>query len=253
MRTATLLAVATLVVLAGCTGGLPAGDATAVPSSTETLHVYVSDDPGAIDQFEHLNVRIAQLSVRAAAARDDHDDGDRHRHRHHGNWTSYDLHATTVDLTELRGANASLLHAVGVPSGEYTAVSVTVDGVNATLESGERADVRVPNDRLTVRTEFTVDGDDSTEFVVDAVVRERGDGYVLVPNVEASGADVEIRSRGCGCCEHENGGHYGSHDHGNDSHHGDGSHHRDHGHGNWSHHNDSHHHGTDSGDGCRHD
>lgn len=241
MRERTLLAVAVLVALAGCTGALPGGAADASASEGTSLHVYVSDDPGAIDQFEHVNVTITELSVRAATAREDHDDGDRHRHRHHGNWTSYDLNATTIDLTELRGANASLLHAVGVPDGEYTAVSVTVADVNATLAGGESADVRVPNDRLTVRTGFVVGGNESTEFVVDAVVRERDGGYVLVPNVEASGTDVEIRPRGeCDCCEHGDGGHHGGHDHENGSHHG-----------NWSH-DGSHHEGTESKDGCRH-
>lgn len=201
MRTA-YLALAVVVLLAGCAGGLPGGDA-----QESTLQVYVSDDPGAIDQFDHLNVTITELSVRAATPRGEHDDSGHHRHRHHGNWTTYDLNATTADLAELRGANASLLHAVGVPEGEYTAVAVTVSDVNATLKSGESADVRVPGDRLRVQKSFTVGGNESTSFVVDAVVRERDDGYVLKPNLDASGAEVEVRHHGgCDCCH---GGHHG--------------------------------------------
>ncbi|GAB7095682.1 hypothetical protein JCM30237_28360 [Halolamina litorea] len=237
MRTTSLLAVATLIVLAGCTGSVPGGVADTTEADGSSLHVYVSDDPGAIDRFEHVNVTITQLSVRSATAPDEHDDDGRHRHRHRGNWTSYDLNATTVDLTELRGANASLLHAVGVPAGEYDAVSVTVADVNATLEGGESADVVLPDERLTVRKPFTVGGDESTAFVVDAVVRERDGGYVLVPNVERSGTDVELRPRGdCDCCHGHGSG-------GNETHHGGG----------WSHHGD--HSGTDthhgSGENCR--
>lgn len=239
MRTAHAL-VALLVLLAGCSAGLPGG-----ATEDGTVHVYVSDDPGAIDDFEHLNVTITAFSLRAAEPAGEHDDAGHHRHHHEGNWTTYDLNATTVDLTELRGANASLLHAVGVPNGEYAAISVTVANVNGTLVSGEPATVKVPRDRLVVEKSFTVGPNESVEFVVDAVVHERGDGtYVLKPNPNASGTDVDIRHHGCdcghshewrcgsgetvtgtadgGCGGHHGGGHH--HD-GTDHHHGDGGHH----------------------------
>lgn len=204
MRTATL-AVAAALLLAGCTGAF-SGDGAA----DGTVHVYVSDEPGAIGEFEHLNVTITSFSLRSAEPTDGHDDDGHHRHRHHGgNWTTYEINETTVDLTRLQGANASLLHAVDVPDGEYTAVSVEVADVNATLENGETPKkVNVPNDRLVVPKEFTVGDNESVEFVVDAVVKERRENetYVVKPNLDASGTDVELR---CDCdCDghHEHGG-----------------------------------------------
>lgn len=220
MRVAHLL-VALLVLLAGCSGAVPGG-----ASEDGHVNVYVSDEPGAIEEFEHLNVTITSFSLRAAEPRDEHDDDGHHRHHHEERWTTYDLNGTTVDLTELQGVNASLLHAVGVPDGEYTAVAVEVADVNATLESGESAAVKVPSDRLVVEKSFTVGNNESVNFVVDAVVRERSDDtYVLEPNLNASGADVEVRER-CGCdgCD---GHHDGDHMHDGDwngSHH-DGTHH----------------------------
>ena len=228
MRAQTVCAVAALVVLAGCAGGVP----SASDGADGTVRVYVSDDPGAIEEFDQLTVTLTSFSLRAADAEGEHDDGGRHRHHHEGNWTTYDINETTVDLTELDGANASLLHAVGVPDGEYTAVSVTVTDVNGTLTNGESATVKMPRDRLTIEKSFTVGSNESVNFVVDAVVRERkaNESYVLKPNPDASGTDVEMRPH-CGCanphdggCEshhyHESSGHHDDNHHGDDSHHG---------------------------------
>lgn len=214
MRAAHAL-VALLVLLAGCSGGLPGGAA-----QDGTVQVYVSDDPGAIEEFDHLNVTITSFSLRAAAPAGEHDDGGHHRHRHEGNWTAYDINETTVDLTQLRGVNASLLHAVGVPNGEYTAVAVDIAGVNGTLENGRSVTVKAPGDRLVVEKSFTVGGNESVNFVVDAVVRERKDNetYVLKPHLNASGTNVEVRRHCGGCGDH--------HDGDGCSHHGwNGSHH----------------------------
>lgn len=233
MRAAHLV-VAAAVLLAGCSAAVPGG------ADDGTVHVYVSDEPGAIEEFDHLNLTITEFSLRAAESPGDHDDGGHHRHRHHGNWTTYEINATTVDLTQLRGPNASLLHAVDVPDGEYTAVSVHVADVNATLTNGETPEVAVPRDRITVEESFTVGGNESVSFVVDAVVNERRDNetYVVRPNPDASGTDVDVRPRHCDCGEHQNGECAGHH------HHGNGSHHDDHHHGG----NETH----DGRNGCQH-
>ncbi|MFB6221577.1 MAG: DUF4382 domain-containing protein [Halolamina sp.] len=228
---AARLVVALAVLLAGCSAVMPGG------ADDGTVNVYVSDDPGAIEEFEQLNLTISAFSLRAAETSGEHDDDGRHRHRHDRNWTTYDINATTVDLTELRGPNASLLHAADVPEGEYTAVSVHVAGVNATLETGTTPTVTVPGDRLTVAKQFTVNGNESVQFVVDAVVKERRDNetYVLRSDPDASGADADVRPRYCDCCGTHNG------TDGTHGHHGNKSHH-DGGHG-------THENGTD---GCRH-
>lgn len=222
MRAASL-ALVIAVLLAGCAGAVPGDD-------DGTVHVYVSDEPGAIDEFEHVNVTITAFSLRAAERPGEHDDDGRHRHRHRGNRTVYDINATTVDLTQLQGPNASLLHAVDVPPGEYTGVSVYVSSVNATPKNNTSKTVRVPRDRLTVREEFTVEGGDPVNFVFDVVVEERRDGrtYALRANPAESGTDVAVQPR-CDCCNccgthNESGGSHGHH-HGNKSHHDGGHHH----------------------------
>lgn len=43
----------------------------------------------------------------------------------------------TLDLTELQGANASLVDSFEVPNGTYTKVFLEVSRVNATLKNGE--------------------------------------------------------------------------------------------------------------------
>lgn len=214
MRAAHAL-VALLVLLAGCSGGLSGSAA-----EDGTVHVYVSDEPGAIEEFDHLNVTITSFSLRAAEPASEHDDEGHHRHHHDGRWSTYDLNETTVDLTQLRGVNASLLHAVGVPNGKYTAVAVDIAGVNGTLENGKSVTVKVPGDRLVVEKSFTVGGNESEKFVVDAVVRERkaNETYVLKPHLNASGTNVEVRRHCGGCGDHHDGD-------GCDGHHMNGSHH----------------------------
>lgn len=240
MRNAAVVVVLALLP-AGCSGVVPGGD-EAVDDGT--VHVYVSDEAGAIGEFEHLNVTITSFSLRSAEPADGHDDDGHHRHHHDGNWTTYEINETTVDLTRLQGANASLLHAVDVPDGEYTAVSVEVADVNATLKNGEAPEVTVPNDRLVVPEAFTVGNNESVEFVVDAVVKERQENetYVIKPNLGASGTGVEVR---CDCETHQD---CDDHHH-NDGDHHDGGHHHD---GTRTDHESGHHHdGTRTNqDGC---
>lgn len=67
--------IATLVVLAGCTGGVgpgvgssddTTGTATTDGSGTGTVQFYISDQPSAIEDFDHLNVTITQVGFQQA-------------------------------------------------------------------------------------------------------------------------------------------------------------------------------------------
>jgi hypothetical protein len=71
----TAILLATLVVLAGCSGGVGPGvgstdDATATTamegSGSGTVQFYISDQPSAINDFEHLNVTITQVGFQQA-------------------------------------------------------------------------------------------------------------------------------------------------------------------------------------------
>jgi hypothetical protein len=67
--------IATLVVLAGCTGGVGPGVgssddttdmATTDGAGTGTVQFYISDQPSAIEDFDHLNVTITQVGFQQA-------------------------------------------------------------------------------------------------------------------------------------------------------------------------------------------
>ncbi|MFC5368487.1 DUF4382 domain-containing protein [Salinirubrum litoreum] len=71
----TAILFATLVVLAGCTGGVGPGvgstdDTTGTAamdgSGSGTVQFYISDQPSAIEDFEHLNVTITQVGFQQA-------------------------------------------------------------------------------------------------------------------------------------------------------------------------------------------
>ncbi|MFC6786706.1 DUF4382 domain-containing protein [Halobaculum halobium] len=72
-------AAALMLVLAGCAGGVPStgdgGDATAAGGDDGgTVNFYISDQQNAIDQFEHLNVTITEVTLVRADGGDDGSD-----------------------------------------------------------------------------------------------------------------------------------------------------------------------------------
>jgi len=162
---------AALLVLAGCSTGLDPG------SGTGTVNFYMSDQPGAIEEFDHLNVTVDEVTfVRAD-----------------GNQTTKDANAT-VDLTRLRGSNASLIEEYDVESGDYTKVFLSVEAVDGTLTNGSSADVKLPSEKLQLNQNFTVGDGEEVDFVYDVMVTKAGGSamYVLRPVASESGTDVEI-------------------------------------------------------------
>lgn len=93
--------------------------------------------------------------------------------REDGNQTTYDAN-TIIDLTRLQGANASLVERYEVQEGNYTKVFMSVDGINATLTSGESTNVKLPSSKLRVNKGFEIEANSTVEFVYDITVAERG-------------------------------------------------------------------------------
>ncbi|WP_430503992.1 DUF4382 domain-containing protein [Haloparvum sp. PAK95] len=221
-RRAPTLTVLLLVALAGCAGAAPFADDGA---DTGTVSLYLSDEENAIDDFRHLNVTITKVGLKRAdgnwsgrggggpGGHGDHD------HRHRDRWVVTDVDNRTVDLTELRGPNATLLANLSIENGTYEKAFVHVSAVDATLENGTQVDVELPSGRLKVKDEFRVEGGTTVDFVVDVTVVERDDGYVIVPRVSESGTDVpvcradgECRCGGQGGMNHSHDGHTHTHD-----------------------------------------
>ncbi|AQL42320.1 hypothetical protein BV210_06165 [Halorientalis sp. IM1011] len=204
MRTKALtaLALAGMLVLAGCSGGIGNGtpsatdgepntaDGTPTASGTSSVVItqavqsgvnfYVSDEENAIGDFEHLNVTISEIGFQQAE----------------GGWSEHTVDDRTVDLTQLQGANATRLTTVQPPNGTYTKVFAHVSDVNATLTSGEQVRVKLPSEKLQLNSEFTVGANTSTDFVFDIAVHKAGKSgkYILRPVVSQSGTDVPIES-----------------------------------------------------------
>ncbi len=109
-------------------------------------------------------------------------------------WVEHDVDNRTVDLTELQGANATLLGNMSVPAGEYEKVFVHVGEVEGTLHSGEEVNVKLPSQKLHLNEDFTVDQSGSVDFVFDITVFEAGNSgkYILKPVASESGTDVPI-------------------------------------------------------------
>ncbi|GAA0650629.1 DUF4382 domain-containing protein [Salarchaeum japonicum] len=222
-RTLATLVVAVTVVLAGCAGaGGPTTAATTTDGTTTDgtaeLAFYVSDRPGAIGDFEHLNVTITRIGLHhvgnatdatstvnatsttnetttatnttaTTAATTEEAESDSG-----GEWVERDVNDTTVDLTRLQGENASLLGNVSVPAGTYDKVFAYVSEVNGTLTTGESVNVTLPSQKLHVNSEFTLNASSAAHFVYDInVVKAGGSGkYIIKPVVSETGLNKPV-------------------------------------------------------------
>lgn len=166
----TTLAVIGLVAAAGCT--IPGGG-----GSTGTVDTYVSDQPNAIDDFEHLNVTVTMVGFHEASNQ---------------SWIAYNT-TRTVDLTRLQGDNATLLGSFPVPAGNYTKVFIHVSNVTGTLKSGQPVTVTVPSNTLQVSTPFTIESGETVSFVYDlSVVKQGSHSYTVLPQATESGPNQPV-------------------------------------------------------------
>ena len=187
--TLQVLLAASLVALAGCTGGI-VGNAQA---DTGTVDLYVSDEPNAMDDFEHLNVTISSVGFHQVGENGSENSSE------DGRWVEREVdNETVVDLTELRGANATLLEQYELENGTYDTVFVYVEEIDATLTTGESVNVKLPSEKLHVNQQFTVGNGSETDFVFDISVHKAGNSgkYILKPVVSESGTDVPIEPVG---------------------------------------------------------
>ncbi len=267
-RTVQLVLVAALVAVAGCAGGMggePRNNSTTDESSTidadgstGTAAFYVSDEPNAIDDFEHLNVTITKVGFKKTGDGSDGDsnatDGDAANESDDGaessnetadettdedgdadgteetesddeaenetgegdetdekseadgkdddgaadeRWIEYDVDDRTVDLTELKGTNASMIDEFELPAGDYETVFIYVSDTEGVLTDGSTTRVKLPSNKLQLHTNFTVGTDERVDFVYDIAPHKAGKSgkYILKPVISESGTgdDVEIR------------------------------------------------------------
>ncbi|WP_327051982.1 DUF4382 domain-containing protein [Halomicrococcus gelatinilyticus] len=227
--------VASIVLLAGCVGGLSGstgspttdGEQTdttqpAGASDAGTVAFYVSDEKNAIGDFQHLNVTVtrvgfertsadgsasadANASANATAAAengtstaDNGTSADDDTAADGGGWVEREVDDRTVDLTELQGPNSTLVDEYAIESGTYGKVFVHVGEVNATLQNGEQVRVKLPSKKLHINEEFTIENGSQVDFVFDIAVHKAGKSgkYILKPVISESGTDVPIEPIG---------------------------------------------------------
>ncbi len=141
------------------------------------FRLWLSDEVNAIDDFSELWVTITQIGV--------------HQAGEPGEWIEHELDPPErVDLTELKGANATEIWSGELEDGRYTKVFIYVSTVEGVLAS-EEANVKLPSGKLQISKPFEVTSGEVTEFVYDITVIEAGQSgkYILQPQIGQSGPD----------------------------------------------------------------
>jgi len=178
--------------------------ATATPDDTATPTITaVEDDANENETAEPTETPEPTESPESDDEADEDDEGDESEEEDEadeddegedGRWVTREINTTTVDLTELRGANATLVEQFDLPAGEYDQVRLVVSETSGTLKDGGSTEVKLPSERLKLNQRFVVGNGQEVDFVYDITVHEAGNSgmYILRPVASESGTDVEI-------------------------------------------------------------
>ncbi|MFP8955110.1 DUF4382 domain-containing protein [Natrialbaceae archaeon A-CW3] len=106
-----------------------------------------------------------------------------------------DLEGATVDLTRVVGGKAIEVFDGELEPGQYNKIELYAADVEGIVD-GDRAEVKIPSEKLQIVKPFEVTADEPVSFVFDInVVRKGHGGYNLLPVIAKSGVvgeDVEV-------------------------------------------------------------
>ena len=177
------------------TAGTASETATAAPNETVTATATATESPNATTP----TITAVEDETETEEAEDEEErEGDEESESddesEDGRWVTREVNATTVDLTRLRGANATLVERFDLPAGEYDQVRLEVSETEGVLKDGSTTEVKLPSERLKLTQEFTVGDGEEVDFVYDVTVHKAGNSgkYVLRPVASESGTDVPI-------------------------------------------------------------
>ncbi|QPV61311.1 DUF4382 domain-containing protein [Halosimplex litoreum] len=158
----------------------PTATATAAPANGTDTADTTETEAGDRDEAEREDEEMDEASEDEASE--------------DGRWVTREVNATSVDLSQLRGANATLLEQFDLPAGEYDTVHMEVSDVEGTLTDGDDQRVKLPSGKLQLNSEFTVENGSEVDFVYDVSVHKAGNSgkYILKPVVSESGTEVPI-------------------------------------------------------------
>jgi uncharacterized cupredoxin-like copper-binding protein len=150
------------------------------------FRLLLSDQENAIGDFESLEVTITGIGMLRAGEP--------------GGWEKIELEESVVrELTRLQGLNAQEIWGGIIPEGQYTQIFIYIENAIGTLRNGETVDVVVPSGNLQISRPFVVGaGDSVVNFVYDVTVVAAGNQYILLPQIDQSGADQEFHEVGEG-------------------------------------------------------
>ncbi len=183
---ALILVVLLALVGSACVAEAPAPAPPVAPEAN--FRFLISDEPNAIDDFEHLYVTISEIGFRQGGES--------------GNWTEVTPDVTKVDLKPLVGDNALEIWSGNITPGDYSKVFIYVSDVEGILKGAsdnatenETANVKLPSGKLQISKPFTVGEDGITSFVYDITVIKAGKSgmYILKPQIADSGADKQFK------------------------------------------------------------
>jgi len=182
-----LIVVSSILALVASACTEPATTPTPLPpvvTEKANFRFLISDDINAIDDFTSINVTISKIGVQ--------------RGGESGNWIEFTPNVTEVDLKPLVGENALEIYSGNLIPGEYSKVFIYVSEVNGILTptlGGEKANVKLPSEKLQISKPFVITENTTTSFVYDVTVVKAGQSgqYILKPQIARSGADQEFK------------------------------------------------------------
>ncbi|MFC6767983.1 DUF4382 domain-containing protein [Natrinema soli] len=178
-------------------GGDGDSEETDGEDTTESDDESPNETDGETDTNETDEEASGEMDGNESEAEDEeaggNDDGD----ASDGGWVEHDVDSRTVDLTELKGANASVIDEFELPAGDYEKVFIYVSDTEGILADGSTTRVKLPSNKLHLNTGFTVGNGERVDFVYDIAPHKAGKSgkYILKPVISQSGTgdDVEIR------------------------------------------------------------
>lgn len=174
-------AVMLAVVASGCIG-------SSTSDTSGDFELLISDAPAAIDDFDSLEVSFSEARVFRSS------------NESNESFSTINLdESRSVDLTQVKGANAQSLVNTSLESGEYSKIELYAADIGGVV-NGSDVDVKIPPGKLMITKPFTVSPNSTTSFVFDIQVVLRGNqnnnqGYILKPVISESGVageDVEV-------------------------------------------------------------
>lgn len=197
---------ATVLIASGCAtqSTNPDNDGTTGdPMESGSFQLYISDQPAAIDSFQYLNVTLSEVRIFKETENETSMNSTNSTNSSQEDSNNYETFNTTatVDLTQLKGDNATSVLEGELEAGNYSKMELEASNVEAEVDNSS-VDVKLPSGKLQLTKSFTVAPNQTTEFVFDIQVVQRGtQGYILRPVISQSGTvgeDVEINRKEMG-------------------------------------------------------